>query len=59
MIRKLIGKILGTEAPGEREWPTVALTALAREWGAGVVRVHAVKPNKDAMRMAEAIMRAG
>jgi len=39
----------------DRLWPTVALTAALRSAGARVHRVHDVRPNLDALRMAEAI----
>jgi dihydropteroate synthase len=38
-----------------RAWPTVAFTAWLREQGAEIIRVHDVKPNVQALRMAEAI----
>ena len=40
-------------------WPTVALTALLRERGAEVLRVHDVRANCEALRMTEAILREG
>lgn len=39
----------------ERLWPTVALTAALRLEGARVHRVHDVRPNAEALRMAEAV----
>ncbi len=44
--------------PAERLWPTVALTALLRERGARVLRVHDVRPNVAALRIAEALLAA-
>jgi dihydropteroate synthase len=56
--KSFIGKILGdTDNLTLREWPTVALTALGREKGAMLHRVHAVKPNVEALKMIEAIRR--
>jgi dihydropteroate synthase len=40
----------------DREAPTVALTSLGRELGARIFRVHAVRPNAEALRMTEAIL---
>ena len=57
--KSFISHILGEPSIAARSWPTVALTAMVREAGAGVVRVHDVPANLDAMRMAEAIMGAG
>jgi dihydropteroate synthase len=54
--KSMIGRLLESEELEDRDWPTVALTAHARDLGARVVRVHDVKPNFDAMRMAEAIL---
>lgn len=54
--KSMIGKLLGDESLEVRDWPTVALTAHMRELGAQVFRVHDVKPNHQALRMAEAIL---
>ena len=54
--KSFIGKVLGSDAMGDREWPTVALTSHGRERGANVVRVHDVHPNAQALRMTEAIL---
>jgi dihydropteroate synthase len=54
--KSIIGRLLEAEDLEDRDWPTVALTAHARELGARVVRVHDVKPNVHAMRMTEAIL---
>lgn len=43
----------------DRDAPTVALTSLGRELGARIFRVHAVRPNAEALRMTEAILGAG
>ena len=51
--------MLGDDDMALREWPTVALTALAREAGARIHRVHSVRPNLEAMRMVEAVAGAG
>ena len=54
--KSMIGRLLESEELEDRDWPTVALTAHARELGASLVRVHDVRPNVHAMRMTEAIL---
>ena len=56
--KSFIGAILGSSEISDRDWPTVALTSLARERGARVIRVHDVAPNHQALRMTEAILAA-
>jgi dihydropteroate synthase len=57
MSRKsTIGKVLDLPAP-ERLEGTLATTALAIAGGADIVRVHDVRPNLRAARMADAIVR--
>jgi len=53
--KSFIGRLLGEERMGARDWPTVALTAFLREQGARIFRVHEVKQNLEALRMVEAI----
>ncbi len=53
--KSFIGKLLGTDDLGAREWPTVAITAYAREKGVMLHRVHSVRANREALRMTEAI----
>ena len=55
--KSFIGKILGSDQIEDRNWPTVAITSYAREHGATVHRVHEVKPNLEALRMTEAMLR--
>ena len=57
--KSFIGKILGSAALDAREWPTVAITANARERGVMLHRVHSVKSNVEALRMTEAILGHG
>ena len=57
--KSFIGRILGDNDLSLREWPTVAITTHGRELGAMVHRVHAVKPNVEALRMIEAIRATG
>ncbi|MBK8092303.1 MAG: dihydropteroate synthase [Verrucomicrobiaceae bacterium] len=54
--KSMIARVLGRDDMAARSWPTVALTAWAREHGARIVRVHEVRQNRDAMRMMEAIL---
>jgi dihydropteroate synthase len=54
--KSFIGKVLGSTVLDDREWPTVALTSYGRTQGANVIRVHAVRPNVEALRMTEAIL---
>jgi len=54
--KSFIGKILGSGSIDDRNWPTVALTAYGRDAGVRLHRVHDVKPNVEALRMAEAIL---
>lgn len=56
--KSMIAKVLHSEAMEDRFWPTIALSAYAREHGARIVRVHDVKPNREALRMMEAILQA-
>lgn len=57
--KSFIGKLLGDDHPGLREWPTVALTAATRARGALIHRVHAVRENREALRMLEAVLAVG
>ncbi len=54
--KSFIGQLLETTDLSAREWPTVAITANAREKGVMIHRVHSVKPNFEALRMTEAIL---
>ncbi|NJM38911.1 MAG: dihydropteroate synthase [Akkermansiaceae bacterium] len=56
--KTLIGKILASDDLKAREWPTVAITANAREQGVMLHRVHSVRQNVEALRMIEAILSA-
>jgi dihydropteroate synthase len=57
--KSFIGKLVGSGEMADRSWATVALTAYARELGVEVHRVHEVRANFEAMRMAEAIGSVG
>jgi dihydropteroate synthase len=54
--KSFIGHLLGSTDLNQRFWPTVAMTALGRERGAMIHRVHDVKVNVDSLRMTEALM---
>jgi dihydropteroate synthase len=54
--KSFLGRILETDDLNAREWPTVAITASAREKGVMLHRVHSVRPNVEALRMTEAIL---
>lgn len=54
--KSFIGKVVGSDALADREWPTVALTSYGRTRGANVFRVHEARANAEALRMTEAIL---
>jgi dihydropteroate synthase len=54
--KSFIGKLLRDEDLELRDWPTVAITAISRGQGVMLHRVHSVRPNVEALRMAEAIL---
>jgi dihydropteroate synthase len=51
-----LGKMIGSDAMEDRLAPTIAFTAMLRERGANVLRVHNVKENVAALRVTEAIL---
>ena len=51
-----LGKMIGSDAMNDRLAPTIAFTALLRERGANVLRVHDVKENVAAVRVTEALL---
>ena len=53
-----LGKMIGSNAMEDRLAPTIAFTALLRERGANVLRVHDVKENMAALRVTEALLKA-
>jgi len=55
--KSLFGRLLGIDAPQERDAATIALTSLARNNGCMLHRVHDVKGNYDAIRMTEQWMK--
>jgi dihydropteroate synthase len=54
--KSLIGQLLGDPAMSRREFPTQALTALTRQRGAMIHRVHQVREVVQVLRMTEAVM---
>ena len=56
--KSTLGKVLDLDA-GERLEATLATTALAIASGVDLVRVHDVRPNVRAARMADAVVRGG
>jgi dihydropteroate synthase len=54
--KSFIGHSLQSPDLQPRSWPTVALTALGRERGALIHRVHEVQANEQALRMTEALL---
>jgi len=53
--KSFIGKLLGTDSPLDRDPATAVLTALMRDRGANIIRVHDIKPNIQSLRITEAI----
>jgi dihydropteroate synthase len=51
-----IGKLIGSSAMADRKAPTIAFTALLRDRGANVLRVHDVAENAAALRVAETML---
>jgi dihydropteroate synthase len=51
-----LGQMIGSNAMGDRLAPTIAFTAMLRERGANVLRVHDVKENAAALRVTEALL---
>lgn len=56
--KRFIGAVTGRELPDDRDIGTAATTALLRMAGASIFRVHNVATNRDALRMADAVLAA-
>jgi dihydropteroate synthase len=54
--KSFLGRIAESDAIADRHWPGIALTSFCRERGARILRVHDVKPHREALRMTEAII---
>jgi dihydropteroate synthase len=57
--KRFIGEITKVAAPSERTAGTVGANVVALERGARLFRVHDVKPSRDALDVAWAIMQSG
>jgi dihydropteroate synthase len=56
--KSFVGRITGTQEARERVFGTVATTVLAYGQGATFFRVHDVRANREALAVAEAVLRA-
>jgi len=56
--KRFVGTVTGRDVADERDVGTAATTALLRAVGAGIFRVHDVAMNRDALRMADAMIAA-
>jgi dihydropteroate synthase len=56
--KRFIGSATGRELAGDRDVGTAATTALLRRAGASIFRVHDVATNRDALRIADAVLAA-
>jgi dihydropteroate synthase len=56
--KSFLGKVIGSQDISDRIAPTIAMTALLRDRGADVLRVHDIKPNVAALRATEALLGA-
>ena len=54
--KSFLGKLVGSAEMGDRLAPTVAFTSLLRGRGADIFRVHDVKENVEALRVADTIL---
>ncbi len=54
--KSFLGSLSGHRDPIDRLWPGVAVTTLARNFGAQLFRVHDIPPHREALRMTEAIL---
>ena len=54
--KSFLGKVINSSDMSDRIAPTIAMTALLRERGADVLRVHDVKANAQALRVTEALL---
>ena len=54
--KSFLGRVINSSEMADRTAPTIAMTALLRERGADVIRVHDVKDNVAALRTTEALL---
>ena len=57
--KSFLASLLASDEPAARARATVVLTALARQQGVMLHRVHDVRPNIEALRVTEALLGAG
>jgi dihydropteroate synthase len=57
--KSFLGNAPGTARPADRDWGTAAAVTAAILFGAHVVRVHAVRPMADVVRVADTIRKYG
>ncbi len=57
--KSFLGTLIGSDSMEDRNWPTIAITAHARELGVPLHRVHQVRQNLEALRMTEAMLKVG
>jgi len=53
--KSMLGKILHDDEPENRLYASVAAAVLARQHGAGILRVHDVKATRDALKVCDAM----
>lgn len=54
--KSFLGKVVGSTEIRDRLGPTIALTAMLRDRGANILRVHDVKENAAALRVTERLL---
>jgi dihydropteroate synthase len=54
--KSFVGSLSGVEEPWERDWPTAVINAWLRHRGVEIFRVHDVRKNRLALRVADAIL---
>lgn len=54
--KRFLGSLISADTPDNREEATIALTALLAKGGTWAVRVHSVKPHRDAIAVAKALL---
>lgn len=56
--KRFIGAMSGREIAADRDMATAATTFYLRQQGASIFRVHEIAPNRDALRVANAVIAA-
>jgi dihydropteroate synthase len=57
--KRFVGRVTGRDAPADRDVGTAATSAILRLKGAAIFRVHNVVVNRDALRVADAMLATG